>query len=162
MSTTTAPTVTAADVAPGDRLPALTVDVTARTVVMGASASRDWQPQHHDHQWAVDKVGTPSIFLNTPNQAGWIQRYLTDWSGPHGRLGRLRFKMRRSVCPGDRLRFDATVDDVTTDATGCCFVDLTIELTVDGEVATAATARLALPTRANDNPWTRRGEDWQP
>ena len=162
MSATTTPTRTAADVRPGDRLPTLEVDVTARTVVMGASASRDWQPQHHDHQWAVEKVGTPGIFLNTPNQAGWIQRYLTDWTGPRGRLAKLTFRMRRSVCPGDTLTFDATVDDVTTDATGCCFVGLTIELTVDGETATASTARIALPVDENDNPWARRGEDWQP
>jgi len=30
---------------------------------------------------------TRDIFLNTPNQAAWFERYLTDWTGPTGRLG---------------------------------------------------------------------------
>ena len=42
---------------------------------------------HHDKDFAVHRNGTRDIFLNTPNQAAWFERYLTDWSGPHGRLG---------------------------------------------------------------------------
>ena len=86
---------------PGDRLPRLELEVGARMVIMGASSSRDWQPQHHDHDWAVNRAGTRDIFLNTPNQGGWIERYLTDWAGPRGRLGKMRFRMRRSICTGD-------------------------------------------------------------
>jgi len=71
-------TPTATNVKPGDALPRLEVTVSARMVIMGASSSRDWQPQHHDHAWAVNRAGTRDIFLNTPNQAGWIERYLTD------------------------------------------------------------------------------------
>jgi acyl dehydratase len=95
------PTLTAADVAVGQALPELVVDVTPRTVVMGASASRDWQPQHHDHRHCTEVANLPDIFLNTPNQAGFIERYVTDWGGPHARLGRLRFRMRSTVIPGD-------------------------------------------------------------
>ena len=70
----------------GDELPPLDVPISARTVVMGATASRDWQPQHHDYAWATKRAGTKDIFLNTPNQAGWIERYLTDWTGARGRV----------------------------------------------------------------------------
>ena len=49
------------------------------------------------------------IFLNTPNQAAWFERYVTDWTGPTGRLGRMTFRMRDSVFPGDRMVFAATV-----------------------------------------------------
>lgn len=150
--------ITVADVAKGDRLPTLRVPVTARTVVMGAAASHDWQPQHHDHDWAVRRAGTRDIFLNTPTQAGWIQRYLTDWSGPRGRLGRLQFRMRETVCPGDELRFDAVVDDVTADG----WVDLTVTLTVGDTAVTTCTARLAVPTTPDDNPWARHGDAWRP
>jgi hypothetical protein len=65
------------------------VPVTATTVVQGAAASRDWQPQHHDYSWAR-RVGTKDIFLNTPTQVGWLRRYITDWAGPASRLGRSR------------------------------------------------------------------------
>ena len=36
---------------------------------------------HHDKDFAVHRNGTQDIFLNTPNQAAWFERYLTDWTG---------------------------------------------------------------------------------
>ena len=142
----------------GDTLPTLALPVTARTVVLGASSSRDWQPQHHDHAWAVDRAGTRDIFLNTPNQAGWIERYLTDWTGPRGRLGRLKFRMRKPVCPGDELRFDGTVTAVGDSG----WVDVDVTLRVDDTTVTECTARIAIPADDGDNPWARRGDDWRP
>jgi acyl dehydratase len=144
----------------GDRLPPLAVEVTARTVIMGASASRDWQPQHHDHAWAVERAGTRDIFLNTPNQAGWIERYLTGWAGPRARLGKLRFRMRRPVCPGDRLVFAGAVTAVTDGP--CRWVDVAVELTVDEEAVTLCAARLAIPGDGADNPWALGADAWAP
>jgi hypothetical protein len=66
----------------GDKIPTLRYDVTATTIVLGALASRDWRPMHHDHDFAVNRNGTRDIFMNTPNQAAWFERYLTDWTGP--------------------------------------------------------------------------------
>ncbi len=152
----------ASDVRPGTALPRLAVEVTARMVIMGASSSRDWQPQHHDHAWAVNRAGTRDIFLNTPNQGGWIERYLTDWTGPRGRLGKLRFRMRRSICVGDELAFDGVVRSVTTDASGCAWADVDLILSVGDERATECAARIALPGTEADNPWARRGGDWTP
>ena len=62
--------------------PPLDYEVTATTVVLGALATRDWRPMHHDKDFAVNRNGTQDIFLNTPNQAAWFERYLTDWTGP--------------------------------------------------------------------------------
>ncbi len=154
-------TLPVGEVAAGDELPELTVPVTARTVVMGASASRDWQPQHHDQDWARERVGS-DIFLNTPTQAGWIERYLTDWAGPAARLGKLRFRMRDTVEVGDELVFRGEVAAVTRDGTGAGWVDVDVELRVDGAAATECTARLALPAGPDDNPWARHGDEWRP
>lgn len=161
MSVDLAPRLTAVDVAVGDELPELCIDVTARTVVMGASASRDWQPQHHDHAWAQAKQGS-DIFLNTPNQAGWIERYLTDWTGPHGRLGKVRFRMKASIQPGHRLVLSGAVRRVTTDDTGCTWVDVAVALHVGDDAMTQASARVAVPNDADDNPWERSGDRWTP
>jgi hypothetical protein len=147
---------------PGDRLPRLEVSVTARMVIMGASSSRDWQPQHHDHDWAVNRAGTRDIFLNTPNQAGWIERYVTDWAGPRGRLGKLRFRMRRSICTGDRLVFDGVVRTVTADDAGNRWADVDVNLSVGEERATECVVRVALPLDPGDNPWSRAGAAWTP
>ena len=148
------------DVHVGDALPELAYDVTATTVVLGALASRDWRPMHHDHDFAVNRNGTQDIFLNTPNQAAWFERYLTDWTGPKGRLGRMKFRMKGSVFPGDTMVLAGTVDDVETDDTGCGWVDAArARSTVDGDLKTDCTAahRAARPTD-DDNPWTRRGD----
>jgi acyl dehydratase len=150
------------DVHVGDELPPLAYDVTATTVVLGALASRDWRPMHHDHDFAVNRNGTRDIFLNTPNQAAWFERFITDWSGPKGRLGRMKFRMKGSVFPGDTMTFTAAVDGVETDDTGCGWASLTITLAVDGVTKTDCTARIALPTSDDDNPWDRRAERWVP
>jgi hypothetical protein len=154
--------ITLDQVLPRDKLPTLEVDILARHVVMGASSSRDWQPQHHDTHWAVERVKVKDIFLNTPNQAGWIERYLTDWTGPKGRLGKVRFKMKRSVCAGETLTFDATVTAASKDDAGIGWIDLDIRLAVAGEIATECTARIAVPTSDDDDPWLRGPDEWRP
>ena len=150
------------DVHEGDHLPTLSYDVTATTVVLGAIASRDWRPMHHDYDFAVNRNGTRNIFLNTPNQAAWFERYVTDWSGPKGRLGRMKFRMKDSVNPDDTMHFDAVVEAVETDAAGCGWVSLLVTLSVEGDPKTDCSVRIALPTSDDDNPWTRRGERWLP
>ena len=146
----------------GDALPTLSVDVTPTTVVLGALASRDWRPMHHDYKFATERNGVADIFLNTPNQAAWFERFVTDWTGPYGRLGRMKFRMKDSVFPGDRMVFRGKVEGVATDATGCGWVDLTVQVVVGDKVCTECNARVAIPTAPGDNPWARRGERWKP
>jgi acyl dehydratase len=83
----TVPVLLLGDVARGRPAARAGLPVTATTVVLGALAARDWRPMHHDKDFAVDRNGTRDIFLNTPNQAAWFERFLTDWTGPYGRLG---------------------------------------------------------------------------
>src|SRR5262249_17785412 len=103
MSVTAAKKLLLSDVTTGNRLPELAYRVTATTIVLGALAARDWRPMHHDYDFAVHRNGTQDIFMNTPNQAAWFERYLTDCSGPKGRLGRMKFRMKGSVVPGGTL-----------------------------------------------------------
>jgi hypothetical protein len=146
----------------GDRIPELRYDVTATTVVLGALAARDWRPMHHDHDFAVNRNGTRDIFLNTPNQAAWFERYLTDWTGPKGRPGRMKFRMKGSVFPGDTMVLSGVVEEVGVDETGCGWVNVLVTLAVDGDTKTDCSARIALPIDDDDNPWQRRGDDWTP
>lgn len=146
----------------GTRLPELSHEVTATTVVLGALASRDWRPMHHDYRFATERNGTRDIFLNTPNQLAWLERAVTDWTGPKGRLGRMSFRMQDPVFPGDRMTVSATVAAVPVDETGCGWVELDLVLHADGRICTTGTARVALPVSAADNPWQRHGDDWRP
>ncbi len=146
----------------GMRLPELAHDVTATTVVLGALATRDWRPMHHDKVFAVNRNGTRDIFLNTPNQAAWFERFLTDWTGPHGRLGRVTFRMKGSEFPGDTMELHGVVEDVGVDDTGCGWAEVALALRVGGEEKTTCRARVALPVDETDNPWRRTGDRWKP
>ena len=150
------------DVKEGLELEPLSYDVTSTTVVLGALATRDWRPQHHDYHFATERNGVRDIFLNAPNQAAWFERYLTDWSGPCGRLGRVAFRMKGSVFPGDTMVLAGVVTGVETDDTGCGWAELDVTLSVDGRVCTECAVRIAVPTTPDDNPWARRGERWRP
>jgi len=146
----------------GQSLPELAYDVTATTVVLGALATRDWRPMHHDRDFAQKRNGVRDIFLNTPNLAHWFERYLSDWTGPKGRPGRMNFFMRGSVFAGDRMVFRGTVQSVETDAAGCGWATVGVSVSVGEQTMTSCTARIAVPTSADDNPWSRRGDRWQP
>ena len=156
------PTRTLDQVAVGDELPELSVEVTATTVVLGALATRDWRPMHHDYHFATERNGTKDIFLNTPNQAAWFERYLTDWTGPHGRLGKVTFRMKDSIFPGDTMVFRGVVTEVGTDDHGCGWVGVEVTLTVDDRIMTTGSARIAVPVHADDNPWARGPDTWKP
>ncbi|MDH4017955.1 MAG: MaoC/PaaZ C-terminal domain-containing protein [Actinomycetota bacterium] len=150
------------DVKEGADLPPLSYDVTPTTVVLGALATRDFRPMHHDKDFAQNRNGVQDIFLNTPNQAAWFERYLTDWTGPKGRLGKIQFRMKNSVFPGDTMVFKGMVEGVGTDDAGCGWVDVAVNLSVGDKTVTDCSARLAVPVDANDNPWQRKGDAWQP
>jgi acyl dehydratase len=162
MNASVAPRLLLADVAVGDALPELDYDVSATTVVLGALATRDWRPMHHDKDFAVERNGTRDIFLNTPNQAAWFERYLTDWTGPHGRLARVTFRMQGSVFPGDTMSLRGVVESVAVDGVGCGFATVAVTLSVGGDLKTSCAARIALPRHPGDNPWARRDEQWRP
>ena len=146
----------------GDALPELAVDVSATTVILGALAARDWRPMHHDRDFAINRNGTKDIFLNTPNQSTWFERYVTDWTGPKGRLGKMHFRMKASVYPDDTMVFKGKVGAIETDDLGCSWATLEINLSVDEKTVTDCTARIALPKDEQDNPWKRRGDQWKP
>jgi acyl dehydratase len=155
-------TLTLDQVKVGDELPELGIDVNATTVGAGAIASRDYRPMHHDKDFAVERNGERNIFINTPHNAAFFERYITDWTGPKGRLGKIQFRMKDSVFPGDRMVFHGKVEAVEKDDAGCGWVRLAVRLTVGEKATTECTARIALPVSSDDNPWKRRGSDWRP
>jgi acyl dehydratase len=160
--TTATGALTIADVNVGDELPALTYDVTATTVVLGALATRDWRPQHHDYHFATERNGVKDIFMNAPNQAAWFERYVTDWTGPRGRLGRMSFRMKDSVFPGDTMTLTGTVTSTGTDDAGCGWAELEVTMRAGDRTATTCGVRVAVPKSADDNPWARSGDAWRP
>jgi acyl dehydratase len=162
MSSTRYKSLTIEQVHVGDTLPPLAHEVTATSIILGALASRDWRPMHHDRDFAQQRNGTRDIFMNTPNQAAWLERFITDWAGPKARIGRYKFRMGDSICPGDNMVFNGEVLGTEMDEQGCGWVSLRIALSVGREEKTRFTARVALPVDEDDNPWARSGDRWRP
>jgi acyl dehydratase len=156
------------DVNEGVELPVLEKEVKPVTVVLGAMASRDWRPQHHDYKFATENNGLDDIIMNTPNLAAWFERYLTDWTGPKGRLGRIKFRMKNSVYPGETMRFVGTVTAVEAgsdeggEAGGVGWVEVAIELTAGDKSCVGCEARIAVPMTPEANPWKLKGDAWKP
>lgn len=100
MSTTVPKTRAYADVNVGDELPALPIDITARLIVGGAIASRDYQNVHHDKEGAR-ALGSPDIFMNILTTNGLVGRYVSDWGGAESLLRSVKIRLGAPNYPGD-------------------------------------------------------------
>ena len=132
------------DLAAGDRLPDVTLDVTATVIVAGAIASRDFMPVHHDHAFATAQ-GAPDIFMNILTTNGYVARYVTDWAGPDAALERIAVRLGAPTIPGHTLRFSGEVTTVAARDDGIGEVEVAVRLSNDlGDHATG-TVTLTLP-----------------
>ena len=95
----------------GDVLPEVSVDITAKLIVAGAIASRDFQDVHHDKA-AAQALGTPDIFMNILTTNGLVGRYLTDWAGVGSQLKHIDIRLGAPNFPGDCMRFGGEVTAV--------------------------------------------------
>jgi acyl dehydratase len=150
------------DLAVGDSLQSLQLDVTTTSVVAGAFATRDYSPLHHDYQYATETAGHRDIFLNTMHQGALFQRLLTDNLGPRMRLGRLRIAMKNPVYAGAAVTVTGILKSKQVDTTGCAWLNFELAMLAAEELASSCSVSCAVPVDAADNPWQRRGEDWQP
>jgi acyl dehydratase len=106
----TSPAITKFSV--GDTLPELAIDITAKLIVGGAIASRDYQDVHHDKD-AAQALGSPDIFMNILTTNGLVGRYVTDWAGSAARLKKVAIKLGAPNFPGDRMTFSGTISAVS-------------------------------------------------
>lgn len=102
--------------------------VTAYDIVMGAAASRDWQPQHHDAGHAR-AMNLPGIIMNAPTQTGWFHAMAMTWTGREARIRRWKLRMLRPVCAGMRVEIGGALTDRKRAAPGLewCWLDLAME-----------------------------------
>lgn len=143
-----------------ERLPERRVHITARHVVLGAMASRDWQPQHHDHAHALT-AGLPDIILNTPTQTGWFCAYLTDWAGAQARIARWRLRMIAPITPGMDLLFSGEAR-TAGESTGVRWIEADLAIHSGATLCSSARFLAALPGEKGVSPWHLEGPAWAP
>ena len=90
------------DVKEGDEIPAFVVERLTRTdLVRYAGASGDFNPIHHDEEFAR-AAGNPTVFGHGMLTAGFVARCITDFVGPEA-LRRYKVRFQSRVWPGDTI-----------------------------------------------------------
>lgn len=133
------------DVEEGQHLPTLIKEVTATTIVAGAIAFRDFNPLHHDRDFAV-KHGAPDIYMGVQVTSAWTSKYLTKWSGPEGELKRLEFSLEAPCFPGATLMWSGRVIKKYVEGDQH-LVDVEYAATVPIGTHCSGTATMALPVK---------------
>jgi acyl dehydratase len=128
------------DIEQGATLPEVGVDITAKLIVGGAIASRDFQDVHHDKA-AAQSLGTPDIFMNILTTNGLVGRYVTDWAGEGARLLGVDIRLGAPNFPGDRMVFSGEVAAVDPDS-GQVVLSITGRNRLGDHVSGTATVQL--------------------
>lgn len=99
----------------GSKLPDLEIPLDRTTIVATAIASQDFEDVHHDPGKAQER-GTPDIFMSINSTNGFIDRYVTDWTGPGGRIRKVSLRLGVPNFPGDTMTMSGEVVEVDGDA----------------------------------------------
>ena len=119
--------------------------LTRTDIVRYAGASGDFNPIHHDEEFARS-AGFPTVFAMGMLSAGCLGSYLADWLGADT-VRRFAVRFREQVWPGDLLTCQGTVTAVTPTAGGR-LVEVELNCTRQtGGVAVSGSATMLLPTR---------------
>jgi acyl dehydratase len=136
--------------AKGDIVPAVTLEITLRRLIVNAAASWDIFPGHVDRDYARAH-GHEDVFANTSLILAFADRVITDWAGPRTRIARRRLSMGRPVHPGDTLRGEGVVTDVRRDG-DLLLVDVEIDLSTQRGPCAQAVATIEVPATASPAP----------
>lgn len=143
-----------------EALPTVTRTVTARDIVMGAAASRDWQPQHHDEAYARS-MNLPGIIMNTPTQTGWFHAYVMDWAGPAARIARWRLRMLRPVCADVSITLSGGILQRQAAEPGFEWLRLFLRMTASENDHSTMEMQLCRPTDGGGTCWEIPSEKWR-
>lgn len=92
----------------GDTLPELAIPLDRTLIVACAIASQDFEDVHHDPGKAGER-GTPDIFMSINSTNGFVDRYVTDWTGPDARITAVALRLGVPNFPGDTMTMTGEV-----------------------------------------------------
>jgi acyl dehydratase len=135
------------DVKEGEEIPAFVVENLTRTdLVRYAGASGDFNPIHHDEEFAR-MAGNPTVFGHGMLTAGFVGRCLTDFVGPEN-LRRYKVRFATRIWPGDTITCKGRVTRKYAEG-GESRIDGEVAATNQkGEVAVSGSFTATLPRRA--------------
>lgn len=132
----------------GDSAPAREFGPITRTaIVRYAGASGDFNPLHHDDEFAA-VAGFPAVFSIGMLQGGYLATFVTDWLGVDG-LRRYAMRFREQVWLGDVLTCTGTIAAVEIDDSGEETIE--VELACDRQTGAPAVTATATYVRPADS-----------
>ena len=134
------------DVQEGQELPPFVVDGLTRTdLVRYAGASGDFNPIHHDEEFAR-MAGNPTVFGHGMLTAGFVAKCVTDFVGPEN-LRRYKVRFASRVWPGDTITCKGRVTRKYEEGGERRIDGELVALRQTGEVAVTGSFSAALPSR---------------
>lgn len=133
------------DVAEGDSIPKVSIELTRDRIVMIVCGTRDIFPLHHDIDFAMASgykaPAVPIAFLQ-----GLLGRCLTDWTGPTGKIRKISLSLNSPNYQGDTIDVTGRVTRKYVDV-GNHKVDCELSVTKqDGTVSARAQATVIIPS----------------
>jgi acyl dehydratase len=123
--------------------PIVYAPLTRTDLVRYAGASGDFNPLHHDHEFAA-AAGLPDVMAHGMLSAGLLASALTKWFGAGG-VRRYAVRFRSPVWPGDVLTAHCRSASTGSGEPGLRTADLVLELTrQDGETVLTGTATVLI------------------
>ena len=110
-------TVIFEDVAVGEVLPELPIELTPTVIVSTALATRDFQDVHHDRDLAQQR-GSKDIFMNILSSTGLVERFVTDWAGPNAIVRQINIRLGAPNHPYDTMVLRGQVKALEPGETG--------------------------------------------
>jgi acyl dehydratase len=124
------------EIAEGDVLPAIELEVSYSKVVGVTGAAWDYFPGHHDPDYARAQ-GQKTIYLNTMALSGFLDRIVLDWVGPAWFLRRRSMRMSQPVYAGEVLVGSGSVTDKGREPDGLPYIEVALSAaTSAGECVT--------------------------
>ena len=132
------PTLSAAAVRGGERLPVLERTFTLVDLVAYGAATWDWNRMHYDVEHAR-RMNLPNPVIDGQAFGALLARAALDWAGPRAFIRRLSFRMKSMAFAGDTLRAEGEVTQLR-DGTAL----LAQRLTSAGRLVAEATTEIRL------------------
>ena len=128
--------------------PEVTYGPLSRTdIVRYAGASNDFNPMHHDDEFA-HAAGQPSVIAHGMLSAGPLASFLTAWFGPDS-VVRYRVRFRERVFPGDTLTARGQVTRINQQPEGGMRAEIALTLVRQtGAAAVTGTATVAVSNQS--------------
>jgi acyl dehydratase len=134
------------EVQEGQAIPPFVIDGLTRTdLVRYAGASGDFNPIHHDEQFAK-MAGNETVFGHGMLTAGFVAKCVTDFVGPEN-LRRYKVRFATRVWPGDKITCQGRVTRKYDEAGEHRIDGEVVATRQTGETAVSGTFTAALPAR---------------